>query len=223
MATRYNIMDYQNKSGKYYSKVRQEMKKYLPSNAGKIIDVGCGNGSFAKTIKQDTGAEVWGIEYTKEGAQEADKVLDKVYSGSCEENLKNLPDHYFDVAFFNDVLEHMPDPAKVLKAFKSKMAPDGILISSIPNIRYHNALIPILLKKDFKYKSSGVMDYTHLRFFTSKSIQRMFREQGYTIITHEGINKSRSIKPLLYNIPFLFTQMDIFYPQFATVAKVNSQ
>ena len=214
-------MDYQNKSEKYYSKIRQEMKKYLPDDARRIIDVGCGNGSFARAIKDNSGAEVWGIEYTDDGAREAEKVIDKVFSGSCEENLKNLPDNYFDVAFFNDVLEHMPDPAKVLNKFKSKLAPGGILISSIPNIRYHNALLPILLNKDFKYKSSGVMDYTHLRFFTSKSIQRMFREQGYTIIRHEGINRSRSIKPVLYNIPLLFTQMDIFYPQFATVAKIN--
>ncbi|MEG9328822.1 class I SAM-dependent methyltransferase [Salinimicrobium catena] len=213
-------MDYQNKSERYYSKVRQEMKKYLPENAERIIDVGCGNGSFASGIRKESGAEVWGVEYTKEGAQEAEKVLDKVFSGSCEENLKSLPDHYFDVAFFNDVLEHMPDPAKLLSEFKLKMAPGGIVISSIPNIRYHNALLPILFKKDFRYKSSGVMDYTHLRFFTSKSITRLFEEQGYEVIVHEGINRSKSLKPVLYNIPLLFTQMDIFYPQFATVAKV---
>ncbi len=215
-------MDYENKSDRYYSKVRQEMMKYLPEGVGKIIDVGCGNGSFAREVKRDTGAEVWGIEYTREGAQEAEKVLDKVFSGSCEENLDKLPDHYFGVAFFNDVLEHMSDPSKVLYQFKDKLAPGGILISSIPNIRYHNALLPILLRKDFQYKNSGVMDYTHLRFFTSKSIRRMFREQGYEIVKHEGINRSKSLKPLLYNIPFLFTQMDIFYPQYATVAKVKS-
>lgn len=215
-------MDYQNKSDKYYSKVRQEMMKYLPKGAGKIIDVGCGNGSFAREVKKETSGEVWGIEYTREGAKEAEEGIDRVFSGSCEENLEKLPDHYFDVAFFNDVLEHMPDPASLLRQFKVKLAPGGILISSIPNIRYHNALLPILLKKDFLYKSSGVMDYTHLRFFTSKSIRRMFEEQGYEVIVHEGINRSKSLKPVLYNIPFLFTQMDIFYPQYATVAKVKS-
>lgn len=215
-------MDYQNKSDKYYSKIRQEMMKYLPEDAGKIIDVGCGNGSFAQSVKKKSGAEVWGIEYTREGAREAEKVIDKVFSGSCEENLDSLPDHYFDVAFFNDVLEHMPDPSRLINQFKTKLTSGGIVISSIPNIRYHNALLPILFEKDFKYKSSGVMDYTHLRFFTSKSIRRMFREQGYEILRHEGINRSKSLKPILYNIPLLFTQMDIFYPQYATVAKVNS-
>lgn len=198
------------------------MMKYLPEDAGKIIDVGCGNGSFAQSVKKKSGAEVWGIEYTREGAREAEKVIDKVFSGSCEENLDSLPDHYFDVAFFNDVLEHMPDPSRLINQFKTKLTSGGIVISSIPNIRYHNALLPILFEKDFKYKSSGVMDYTHLRFFTSKSIRRMFREQGYEILRHEGINRSKSLKPILYNIPLLFTQMDIFYPQYATVAKVNS-
>ena len=62
-------------------------------------------------------------------------------------------------------------------------------------------------------------DKTHFRFFTGKSIQRMYEEEGYTVLKHEGINKSRSIRPFLYNIPVLFRHMDIRYPQYATVAK----
>jgi alanine dehydrogenase len=79
----------------------------------------------------------------------------------------------------------------------------------------------LLIKKDWKYEDYGVMDFTHLRFFTEKSIIRMFVEAGYSIKISEGINKSKSIKPYLYNIPFLFTQLDIRYPQYATVATVK--
>lgn len=215
------MMDYENKPGGYYDNVRHEMLQYLPRKVGRVIEVGCGNGAFAKVVKDKTGAEVWGMEYVAREAAEAGKVIDKAFAGPCEENIDKLPQEYFDVAYFNDVLEHLADPYKVLADFRAKMAPGGIIISSIPNIRYHNALIPILFKKDFRYRDYGVMDFTHLRFFTKKSIRRMYEDHGYEIVLHEGINRSRSLKPMLYNIPFLFTQMDIFYPQYATVAKIK--
>lgn len=214
-------MDYENKPHDYYDKIRHEMLKYLPQDANKIIDVGCGNGAFAKVVKEKTNAEVWGVEYMQKEADVAKNVLDKVFAGPIESNLDALPQDFFDVVFFNDVLEHLVDPYTVLLQFKEKMAPNGIIISSIPNIRYHNSLIKFLKKKDWEYQEAGVMDKTHLRFFTNKSIKRMYEEAGYDVVTHEGINRSRSLKPLLYNIPLLFSQMDIFYPQYATVARVK--
>ena len=85
-------------------------------------------------------------------------------------------------------------------------------------MRYHNELRKLLIKKDWKYEQHGVMDFTHMRFFTQKSIRRMYEDAGYSVLINEGINKSKSLKPILYNILFLFTQRDIFYLQFATVA-----
>lgn len=215
-------MDYKNKPGDYYNNVRNEMLKYLPEKVNTMVEVGCGNGAFASIVKERTGAEVWGVEYMPEEAAEAKKVIDKAFAGPIEDNLQNLPDNFFEVAYFNDVLEHLVDPYKVLAEFKKKMVPGGLVISSIPNIRYHNALIPILFRKDFKYRDYGVMDHTHMRFFTKTSIRRMYEEQGFEVVLHEGINRSRSLKPLLYNIPLLFTHMDIFYPQYATVARVKA-
>ncbi len=212
-------MDYNNKPGDYYSNVRTEMLKYLPSEATKIIDVGCGNGAFGKVLKEKGNTEVWGIELMPDEAAQADKSLHKVFAGPVEENLDKLPLEYFDVAYFNDVLEHLADHYEVLKKIKSNLKPGGVVISSIPNIRYHNALIKLLIKKDWEYEEFGVMDHTHLRFFTGKSIRRMYEDLGYEIVIHEGINKSRSLKAYLYNIPVLFTALDIRYPQYATVAR----
>jgi len=195
------------------------MLKYLPSGATKIIDVGCGNGAFGKVLKEKGNIEVWGIELMPNEAAQAEKSLDKVFSGPVEGNLEKLPADYFDVAYFNDVLEHLADPYDVLKKIKSNLKPGGVVISSIPNIRYHNALIKLLVKKEWEYEEFGVMDHTHLRFFTGRSIRRMYETLGYEIVTHEGINKSRSLKAYLYNIPVLFTALDIRYPQYATVAK----
>src|SRR5690606_14615413 len=104
-----------NKPGDYYSNVRTEMLKYLPSGATKIIDVGCGNGAFGKVLKEKGNIEVWGIELMPNEAAQAEKSLDKVFSGPVEGNLEKLPADYFDVAYFNDVLEHLADPYDVLK------------------------------------------------------------------------------------------------------------
>ncbi len=211
-------MDYNNKPTGYYDNIRFEMLKYLSKDSKKVLDVGCGNGCFAEYIKKQNNAEVWGIELMQEEADKAKLVLDKAFGGPCEDHIDNLPDNYFDTIYFNDVLEHLIDPYTVLKKIKEKLSPSGVVISSIPNVRYHNTFVKVLMNKDWKYEDYGVMDFTHMRFFTEKSIIRMYQEAGYQIKVSEGINKSRSIKPYLYNIPFLFTQLDIRYPQFATVA-----
>ncbi|GAB1856625.1 hypothetical protein MHTCC0001_14600 [Flavobacteriaceae bacterium MHTCC 0001] len=211
-------IDYENKPEGYYDNIRTEMLKYLPEGAKKIMDVGCGNGDFALCIKEKYNVEVWGIEYMEEPGLEAQSKLDKVFIGKCEDFINDLPDEYFDVIYFNDVLEHLVDPEYVLKSIKTKLAPNGVVISSIPNMRQYNTFKQLIFKKDWKYEDFGVMDRTHLRFFTGKSIKRMYQELGYDVKIHEGINKSRSIKPYLFYLLTFFTQLDMQYFQFATVA-----
>jgi len=214
-------MDYENKEVGYYNNTREEMLAFLPQNAKMILDVGCADGSFSRIIKDRNKAEVWGIEYMPEEAKKASTKIDHVLSGTCEDNIDKLPNDYFDVIYFNDILEHLVDPYKVLERVKNKLSKDGIVISSIPNMRYHSALKNLILKKDWKYGNHGVMDKTHLRFFTKKSIYNMYVEAGYDVIEHKGINVTKSLKPWLYNIPLLFTALDMRYLQFATVAKKN--
>ncbi len=212
-------MDYDNKDDDYFSHDRPEMMAYMPNTANTLLDIGCGGGSFAAQIKKKYDLEAWGIELMPGPGKEAMNKLDKVFIGPCEDFLEELPDDYFDVIYCNDVLEHLVDPYVVLKALKTKLTDRGVVISSIPNIRYHDAFKKIMLQKDWPYESHGIFDQTHLRFFTKKSIFRMYATLGYKVLSHEGINRTRSIKPYLYNIPFLFTAMDMFYLQYATVAR----
>lgn len=212
-------MNYDNKKGAYYYNKRPEMLEFFPIGAETVLDVGCGQGTFAIQIKNKYQAEIWGIEYMKEHAEKAEEILDKVFIGSCESHIENLPSNYFDVIYFNDVLEHLVNPYMVLDKMKDKLTNKGKIISSIPNIRYHSALKMYLMNKDWKYENSGVMDYTHMRFFTKKSIKKMYSNLGYEILSHQGINRTRSLKPYLYNLFLLFSASDIFYVQFATVVK----
>src|SRR5690606_13081315 len=125
--------------------------------------------------------------------------------------------------YFNDVLEHLIDPEEVLKVIKPKLAANGVIISSIPNVRFYRSFRKVVIQKDWEYEDYGIMDRTHLRFFTKKSIRRMYEKLGYEIVKHEGINRSKSIKPYLFYALTLFTQLDMQYVQFATVAKVNNE
>lgn len=211
-------MDYNNKPSGYYTKVRHEMAKYLPSHAKVVIDIGCGNGAFGQFLKENKEIEIWGIEYMDNEAQIAKENLYKVFSGKCEDYIDELPDGYFDAIYFNDVLEHLVDPFDVLDRIKNKLSPKGVVISSIPNIRSYDTLMKLFFRKDFKYEKEGILDNTHMRFFTKKSIRRMYENLDYEILVHEGINKTKSIRPILFNIPLLFTQMDVRNLQYATVA-----
>ncbi|WP_299211142.1 class I SAM-dependent methyltransferase [uncultured Aquimarina sp.] len=212
-------MDYDNKPDNYFNNTRHEMLDFLPENTKTLLDVGCGEGAFASFIKEKYQTETWGIELMKEEGEKAKKLLDKVFIGEVEGFIDKLPDEYFDAIYFNDVLEHLVDPYMVLEKIKSKLSKDGVIISSIPNMRYHSALKNLVLKKNWEYEDHGIMDKTHLRFFTGKSIANMYTRLGYKILTHKGINKTKSIKPYLYNLPLFFTAMDMRYLQYATVVK----
>jgi 2-polyprenyl-3-methyl-5-hydroxy-6-metoxy-1,4-benzoquinol methylase len=212
-------MDYNNKPDGYYKNIRHEMLAFLPANAKRVLDVGCGEGAFANAIKNKNKAEVWGIELMPDAAKEAQKVLDKVFCGPCEGFLETLPNDYFDAIYFNDVLEHLVNPYSVLKIIKEKLSENGVVISSIPNLRYYRIFKEIYFKESFEYKEDGVLDKTHLRFFTKKSIQKMYEDLGYEVMSHVGINGEKSMKPYIYNIPRFFKGMDMKHLQFATVAR----
>ena len=212
-------MEYQNKSNKYYDKSRPEMQELLPKNARKVLDVGCGNGAMSQHLKAKFDIEAWGIEFMTGEAQIAKEKIDYVITGTIENSIEKLPDDYFDAIYFNDVLEHLENPHRVLESIKQKLSSDGKVISSIPNVRYHKVFRQYIFEKDWKYQAAGVMDFTHLRFFSSKSIRRMYVEAGYEIISHRGINKTKSLMPYLYNILLLLTAKDMFYVQYATIAR----
>ena len=136
---------------------------------------------------------------------------------------KDLPElngKKFDVIFFNDVLEHLTNPAEALKDCQEFLNPNGCIIASIPNMRWYPVILSLLRYKDFEYQQYGVMDETHLRFFTKKSMIRLFENAGFKVSKIEGINKDENFT--FFNIInwILFkSQEDMKYKQFVTVAK----
>jgi 2-polyprenyl-3-methyl-5-hydroxy-6-metoxy-1,4-benzoquinol methylase len=200
----------------YYNQPRSYIATFVPKNIKRILDIGCGLGAFLKLVKEQTGAETWGIELLAEIAEKA--KADTILTGKVENLLNLIPDDYFNCITFNDVLEHLLEPTEVLKMMRPKLSKDGIIIASIPNIRYFKNLYELLVKKEWEYKDFGILDSTHLRFFTKKSMKRMFEDAGYKIIKQKGNNMNSSWKLRLVNFLTFGIPLDIKYQQFVCIA-----
>lgn len=216
--------NYSTKNKEYFALARREMLQFLPNDVKISLEVGCGDGGFLEILKDEYNCKIaWGVEFDTESAKKATKKLDKVLTGPIEDHLAELPDNYFNCIIFNDVLEHLIDPYAVLEKMKSKLAKGGVIISSIPNIRYFRNFFEFVMHKNWDYTESGIMDFTHFRFFTYKSIRKMYENAGYHIVEHVGINKTRSVRPSILNFFTFGMFWDIKYLQFATVAKVKDE
>jgi 2-polyprenyl-3-methyl-5-hydroxy-6-metoxy-1,4-benzoquinol methylase len=198
------------------------MLKYIPENAKTILEVGCSEGLFLSFLNKNRKCETWGIELFEDAALEASKVAFKVLTGDFNEVYKSLPKNYFDCVIFNDVIEHFSDPWLAMSNTKKILSKNGVIVSSIPNFRYIGNLTEIITSADFKYKEEGgILDKTHLRFFTAKSIKRFFEECGYTLIKQEGLRPCQSWKEKLLILLSFGHFSDMRYKQYANVVKVK--
>ena len=158
----------------------------LPPVRRRVLEIGCAEGVFLAGI---AGAEEkWGIEPTEPAAAVARTRLTRVISKNFDEAKNELPLGYFDLVICNDVIEHMTDHDGFLAEIKKYMAPDGVIVGSIPNVRYHKNLFNLLFAKDWEYVDWGILDRTHLRFFTEKSLRRSLSAAGFEVETFRGIN-----------------------------------
>ncbi len=208
---------------RYFNLGREEMVKFIPKNVTQVLDVGCATGNFGKAIKEKLNAEVWGIELDGEAAKLASSCLDRVLHGDIRLLFSELPNNYFDCVVFNDVLEHVDYPNEILQGIQSKLTSNGVIVASLPNIRYYPVLIDLVLRGNWEYTESGVLDRTHLRFFTQNSIESFFRDCEYALEHISGINELQSWALTLLNILFFGKFKDSRYIQFACVARPSSQ
>ena len=174
---------------RYRDSTRPEMLAYVPKETRQVLEVGCHTGHFGRAIKSRCGAIVWGVEPNPETAAIAAEGLDRVFNGFFDVGLA-LPERFFDLITFTDVLEHMPDPWGALRLASEKLTLDGMVLISVPNLRHIDNLVHILRERDFNYEPEGVRDRTHLRFFTKKSAPRLFDGTGLKMTFLDGINES---------------------------------
>jgi 2-polyprenyl-3-methyl-5-hydroxy-6-metoxy-1,4-benzoquinol methylase len=147
----------------------------------RVLDLGAADGSVARALKA-RGCAVWGVEQDKQAAEVAREICDRVVIADLEseEVWSALEGETFDVIFALDVLEHLRQPAPVLRRASRHLKPTGIVVVSLPNVT-HGALRLNLLRGHFEYTPVGLLDRTHLRFFDRRSAEQLMADGGLVI------------------------------------------
>ena len=150
----------------------------------RVLDVGCYCGATGEAIKNRwPRATVIGIEPLAEAAELAKARMDRVVVGTLESvdfNAAGLSPNSVDTIVLADVLEHMYNPWQALQRLRDLLTEDGVILASIPNVRNLN-LIQHVIAGHWSYQGGGLLDITHIRFFTLSEVRKMFTETGYSI------------------------------------------
>lgn len=168
---------YHNKSGAYYSHIREDIISVVPQSNQPFLEVGCGTGAtLIELKKRDKAREVVGVDIKK-----TETELDNFIVGDIENLEIPYPENHFGVIICADVLEHLIDPWTALEKIVFYLRPGGYLITSLPNFREIHTLKKIVLKGDFAYQDAEVLDKTHLRFFCRKNMIELLTEGGLKV------------------------------------------
>lgn len=185
----------------YYNVLRDEIESFLPESPSLVMDVGCGTGVTSRWLKQvREGITTIGVEVDQRVAAIAATVLDRIVVTDLDEGIDQLEPYVgqVDLLLLLDVLEHLRDPWTRLQEFKTLLSPTGVIIASIPNVRSFKVLLPLLFKGEWQYQAAGILDKTHLRFFTRRSVVGLFESAGFEIqqIGMTGPIRFRSVKSI---------------------------
>lgn len=206
----------QEKNRSYYGWERPEILGFIPDTVTKTIEFGCSSGKFSQGVKNSFNTESWGVDLDEVAIKNASKVLDKVIHSGALESLDELPKSYFDCVICNDFLEHLENPSEFLIALRPYVTDNAVLICSLPNVRFWRNMNALIFKKDWRYTNEGILDRTHLRFYTQKSIKRFLKISGLNLEVIKGINPTKSFR---FHIPNFLTfgiNNDMKYLQYAS-------
>lgn len=168
----------------YFRYPRRDVVELVPEWCKRVLDVGCAAGVVGATLKRRQQCAVVGIERYPTAAQAARAVLDEVLEVDLESSgidwCTQLGRQRFDCLIYADVLEHLREPRELLAAQRELLAPGGVAIVSVPNVRHYPVVLG-LLGGEWRYQDEGVLDRTHLRFFTRRSLLEMLASAGYRV------------------------------------------
>lgn len=152
---------------------------------GQALELGCGEGRTLALLRQQRpGVRTVGVEREAGAlarAREARAADELIEADILDPTLLADATGRFDLVILSHVLEHFAEPAQVLARARGWLAPEGRLLVALPNLRHLSVLVPLVLRADFAYADSGILDRTHLRFFTRKSAERFFVAEGFVV------------------------------------------
>jgi 2-polyprenyl-3-methyl-5-hydroxy-6-metoxy-1,4-benzoquinol methylase len=173
---------YRTKGDRYFSAARADYVTEIPTGPNRVLEIGCAGGMTGLLAKQQGKAAFYcGVELFPDAARNAEGRIDEIVVGDIEKiDRLPWPENSFDFLILSEVLEHLADPSRVLTKLRSYLRPGGRVFASSPNVS-HFRIIAMLLKGDWRLTEMGVMDRTHLRWFTPKSYAELFADSGFIV------------------------------------------
>jgi len=197
------------KNENYYESVRTDLLSILPDGTKVVLDVGCGSGVTARKLVEMGISEVVGIEVNADMASRASTHCRRMLVGDLETMDLDLPDGYFDTILMADVLEHLREPYVTVTRLLPFLKTKGSLLISIPNVTHYDILM-MLCRGRWEYRERGIMDETHLRFFTRKTfvkqmesldLQLVELRRNYRLLEHDMNFGARVARVLGHVVP----------------------
>lgn len=175
--------DYEAKADAYFGNLRRDIEPLLPAHAAQVLEVGCGAGATLHWLKQAGRAgRTVGVELSESAAAVARGRVDELLVGNAETLLPGpFAPASFDLVLCLDVLEHMIDPWAFMARVQALLGPGGQVIASIPNVRHLRVVLDLLLAGRWQYADDGILDRTHLRFFTRESALALMSPPGLQV------------------------------------------
>jgi len=166
------------KEPSYYQGLNTWLLRSVPDSARLIVEVGCAEGRLGAALKRDRpDRRVLGVEREAAPASAAATRLDEVFQIDIETDAPPIPDGTVDCLLFGDVLEHLRNPLAAIRRMVRLLRPDGVVLCCVPNVQ-HYSVVTALLRGEFQYQPLGIMDETHLRFFTYSSFAKLLFDAG---------------------------------------------
>jgi 2-polyprenyl-3-methyl-5-hydroxy-6-metoxy-1,4-benzoquinol methylase len=212
--------DYANKPDGYYAHARTDIAPFLPPHADRVLEIGCGDGATLAWLKaQGRCALAVGIESFPGAAEAARGRADHVEPGNAEQMLEQVaPWGRFDLVLCLDVLEHMVDPWQLLRRLEPLTTDNAVLILSVPNVRHYKVSLALLLFGQWQYQQAGVLDRTHLRFFTRASAQALATGANLRLRSCVGSRPPAGSPSWLADLLSLGLLRDLFSVQYLVAA-----
>lgn len=161
-----------------------DLLKLIPKTAKKVIEIGCSSGALAREFKKSHKDVNWiGIDIDSYYGELAKANCDRVITMNFEDCSDDLYLEFSDrdCWIFGDSLEHLKDPWLVLSRIRRVIPSDGFVVACVPNAQHWSVIVRLAVG-DFRYEDSGLMDRTHLRWFTRQTIFELFEGQGFRVI-----------------------------------------
>ena len=160
-----------------HSKIVQLIPRYA-----QVLELGCSQGAMSRLMKEQCEARIFGVEKDTQAAWQAQRYCDYVFTEDLDDPhcLDALQFEKFDVITIVDVLEHLRYPQQLLERLKPFMMDESVILLSVPNVA-HTSVRLELLTGDFRYEEAGILDDTHLKFFTLNSLKALIERSGFVI------------------------------------------